>query len=707
MKGSVADQQFAHYIRARDNGHLKWLEEAKKFDRFYEGDQWEDADLNKLKNDGRPALTFNKVLSTVNAALGEHASRAMELTYKPKRNANREVAIVLSALANQIMHDNRYEFIENSVVADGLIMDRGYFDIRIDFSEHIQGEVKITSVDPRTVLLDPDAKEYDPDTWNEVITTKWLTPDDIANIYGSSKVDKLKTAVRAGQFRTYDSVKFEEQRFGDTDSTSTPDVDLQQREIRSVRVLERQYYRWQQQMMFVDPRTGDMKPVPESWDEMRVDMFAQQNGLTLFKRPTRKVRWTVTADDVVLYDEWSLYDKFTIVPYFPYFRRGRAFGMVRNLVSPQEALNKARSQTLHIVNTTANSGWTVEEGTLVNMTEDELEQRGAETGLVLIHARGSNPPQKIQPNSVPTGLTNISNETEYSIQAISGINDGMLGMTSDQVSGRMLDRKTERAQIQLQQPFKNLSLSRRLLGERLLELIQNFYTEERVIQITHEDDPGKDDQELVINTLDAAGQIVNDVTRGRYDVAITTRMAVDNQEEAEFQHMMDMRQHQIMLPDDVVLRHSPLRNREQIAERVREMQGAAEPSEQEAEMMMMQQQIAIETAQAELQKLQAQAEEIATKSALNMAKAEQEAGGANAPEMEFKRDQLEAQIQMKKDELMTRIKLAELTHQNKARSEQLRTLSDLTRTKYQAETQLESASMAKTQRDTGGKKNGG
>ena len=702
MKGNVADIQFAHYIRARDNGHKKWLDEAKKFDRFYGGDQWDESDLSKLRKDGRPALTFNKILSTVNAALGEHASRAMELTFKPKRNASREVSRTLSQLANQILHDNRYEFVENSVVADGLIMDRGFFDIRIDFSDHLQGEVKITSVDPRTVLLDPDAKEYDPSTWNEVMTTKWLTPDDIANIYGQAKMDKLHTRVKAGQFHTYDSVKFEEERFGDTDPANTPSVDLEDRQIRSIRVIERQYYRWQKQQYFVDPATGDMKEVPEGWDDEKVAMFAEQNQLTLHEKPNRKVRWTVTADDVVLFDEWSLYDAFTIVPYFPYFRRGRAFGMVRNLVSPQEALNKARSQTLHIVNTTANSGWTAEEGTLVNMTEDELEQRGAETGLVLIHARGSNPPQKIQPNSVPTGLTNIANETEYSIQAISGINDGALGMTSGQVSGKLMDRKTERAQMQLQQPFKNLSLTRRILGERLLKLIQNFYTEERVIQITHDDDPEKDAEELYINTVDAAGGIVNDVTRGRYDVSITTRVAVDNQDEAEFQHMIEMRQSGVMMPDDIIMRHSPLRNRDDIAERIREMQGTAEPSEEEIEMMMMQQQLAIETAQAELQKLMAEAEEVATRSALNMAKAEKEAGGANAPDMEFKRDQLEAQIQMKREELMTRIKLAELTHQNKARSEHLRTLSDLTRTKYQAETQLQSAAMA-SQRNAGGK----
>ena len=69
---------------------------------------------------------------------------------------------------------------------------------------------------------------------------------------------------------------------------------------------------------------------------------------------------TVTADDVVLDDDWSIYRSFTIVPFFPYFRRGNPFGPVDNLIDPQNLLNKTSSQELHIVNTTANSGWVIQ-----------------------------------------------------------------------------------------------------------------------------------------------------------------------------------------------------------------------------------------------------------------------------------------------------------------------------------------------------------
>lgn len=698
---SIARQNHARYVRARDNGHTQYLELAEKLDGFYTGEgQWDEKTKAKLEAEGRPALTFNMVLAVINTALGDQISRDVSVAFKPRRNASREVANVLNKLAMQIMHANRYRYLEMMVLADGLIQDRGFFDLRVDFSDHLQGDVKIRALDPRTVVLDPDAKEYDPNTWNEVMVTEWLSLEEIGGMYGEGKADEIRMVASAGDNFRFDSVRFDEKTFSGTSTGAanfgyTGADQMENRDIKSVRVVERQHYKWVMERMFVDPNTGDMAEVPSGWNDQKAEAFAAQMGLSLHKRPGRRVRWTVTADNVVLYDDWSLYRTFTVVPFFPYFRRGTPFGMVRNLIGPQEYLNKTRSQELHIVNTTANSGWTVEEGTLVNMTEDDLEERGAETGLVLVHARGANPPQKIQPNTVPTGLDRISEKAAFAIREISGVNDGMLGFAAPSVSGVALDRKTQQGQVQLQVPTKHMELSRRLVAEKILELVQDFYTEERVIHITYDHDPRKPEEEVHINAADAAGQLINDVTRGDYDVVISTLPSRDNFDEGQFADLMDMRMNGIAIPDPIIIRHSNLADRDAIADEVQKLLGQAEPTEQEIQMMQMQQQLAIEAAQAELQKLQAQAENFQSATALNMAKASQLAGGEQAPDQEFKREQLEAQIQLKREELQTRIALAQLTHQARAQGEQLRTAADLARTRFQGEVQMRSADAAK------------
>ena len=219
----------------------------------------------------------------------------------------------------------------------------------------------------------------------------------------------------------------------------------------------------------------------------------------------RRVRWTVTADTVVLFDDYSPYDHFTIVPYFPYFRRGKPFGMVRNLLSPQEQLNKITSQELHIVNTTANSGWIVESGSLSGMTPDDLEEHGAETGLVLEFNRGSSPPAKIPPNQIPTGLDRLGQKAARNIKEISGITDAMLGMDSPEVSGVAIQQKQGRGSLLLQVPLDNLAKTRQYLAEKILHMVQTYYTEERIIQITDESDPYKPRNKLKVNQMTPEG----------------------------------------------------------------------------------------------------------------------------------------------------------------------------------------------------------
>jgi hypothetical protein len=212
-----------------------------------------------------------------------------------------------------------------------------------------------------------------------------------------------------------------------------------------------------------------------------------------------------------------------------------------------------------------------------------------------------------------------------------------------------------------------------------------------VIQITYDTNPHVPEEELVINAQDSAGRLINDVTRGEYDIAVSTTPSRDNYDEGQFADLMEMRINGLAIPDPVIIRYSNLANRDEIAAEVEQLLGQAEPSEQELELMQMQQQIAIETAQADLEKLKAQAENFQASTALNMAKASQYAGGDDAPDVALARDELEAKIRMKREELSTRIRLAELTHQAKARGEQLRTAAQLATTRFQGEVQLESA----------------
>lgn len=679
----IASSQWDRYERARDNGHLEYIEMAKKCDAYYQGDQWDFQDAAILDAEGRPALTINTILPTINTVLGEQSTRRADIQFKPRRGGDEEVAQTLNKLYMQIADNNKLDWVEQQVFSDGLIMDgRGYFDCRIDFSDHVEGEIRITAKDPLDILIDPDAKEYDPKTWNEIFETKWMTLDEIEEMYGKKKADDLLFIAENGNTFGRDSVEYEETRYGDTDSAddylgSSNDPE-DYRNVRALRVIERQHRKITRIDCFVDPNTGDARPAPEAWNDRKIKKFAKDYGLSVINKMQKKVRWTVTCDKVVLHDDWSPYNDFTIVPYFSYFRRGRPFGMVRNLLSPQEQLNKISSQELHIVNTTANSGWMVETGSLVGMTADDLEEHGAETGLVIEYARGTNPPMKISPNTIPTGLDRIGQKAAANIQAISGINESMLGTDSAEVSGIAIQAKQNRGAIMIQVPLDNLRKTRHYLAEKILNLVQTFYTEERVIQVTNDADPLKPREPMVINEMTPEGRIINDLTLGEYDVVVATAPARDSFDEVQFAEALNLRQVGVAIPDDAIIEYSHLAKKGELAKRIRMITGVEQSPEQQQQAAMMQQ-VQMQQVQLELEKMQAEVQKLNSESAVNISKVQD----TTDVQPQLRMAELQTKIEIKMQELQLRRELADLTNEVRTNQQQTQAAARIATTAMQ------------------------
>ena len=681
----ITRSQWARYERARDNGHLDYVEMALKCDEYYQGDQWDLDDQAALEQEGRPALTINTILPTINTILGEQSTRRADIQFKPRRGGDGDIAHTLTKLYMQIADNNKLDWVEQQVFSDGLIMDgRGYFDVRMDFSDHVEGEIRITSKDPLDILIDPDAKDADPKTWNEVFETRWMTLDEIEELYGKKCADRLLFVAENGMSFGPDSVEYQETRFGDTETNDDyfgagVPGDEEYLNVKTLRVVERQLKKLSRAMFFVDPDTGDQRQAPDAWSEAKNKKFAKQYNLNLISKVIRKIRWTVTCDQVVLHDDWSPYNQFTIVPFFCYFRRGNPFGVVRNLLSPQEQLNKIASQELHIVNTTANSGWMVESGSLVGMTADDLEEHGAETGLILEYARGTTPPQKIGANQIPTGLDRIAQKAALNIKSISGVNDSMLGTDSAEVSGIAIQAKQNRGAIMIQVPLDNLRKSRQYLAEKILNLIQTFYTEQRVIQVTNEDDPLKPREEMVINEQTPEGRVINDLTLGEYDVIVATAPARDSFDETQFAEAIALRQAGVVVPDDAIIEYSHLARKGELAKRIRQMTGQEPPTPEQQEAMAQQQQVQMQQLQLEMAKLDAEVKKTQSEAALNIAKVQD----TTDVDPQIRMAEIQAKIQINEEQLELRRELADLSNAAKESQSQTSAATKLATAAFQ------------------------
>ena len=655
---ALATEQFERFQYCRDRSHLAFLEKAEKCDNFFAGDQWSKADLARLNLQRRPALTINKIISTISTILGEQIFNRAEVDYRPKTGAKSETADALNKVWRHIAQNNQLQWTRSDVFCDGIIRSRGFYDLRLDFTDSMRGEAAVTLLNSKNVVIDPDAEEYDPDKWNDVFTTKWMTPQDIAILYSKADAEILQHAESSAFPFGFDSIERARNSFSD-ESRNVWDGGLRDPDKvrRNIRVLDRQFHRLDSRKHFVDRNTGDMRPVPDTWERERIAYVIDKYRLDIVKKLVKRIRWTVTADNVILHDEWSPYKHFTVIPYFPFFRYGRTIGIVENLLGPQELLNKTTSQELHVVNTTANSGWKMKAGSLRNMSVEELEQNGSRTGLVLELDDIANA-EKIQPNQIPTGLERLSYKAEESIKTISNVTDSMQGNDREDVAAKAIAYKQQRGSINFSKVMDNLERTDYLLARNTLDLVKSFYTEPRILTITH-DITGEEPEELRVKEVDSeTGEIVNDLTLGEYDIVISSAPFRATLEDSQFEQGKGMRELGIPIPDDILIENSRLARKNELIKR---LQGDKESPEAQARAALEQR-----AAEAEVSKVEGEAEDRKADALLKTTRAQKEAAeaeGGNAAELEKVR--LEA-------ELKRELQAEELSMKREAHEEELR-----------------------------------
>jgi hypothetical protein len=619
---SIVKEQYERYIYARDNGHTKFLDKAERCDAFYNGEQWNAADKAKLARQRRPALTLNKLLPSVAAIQGQQLNNRSDVSFRPKDGGNAETAMALDKLWLHVSNTNNLDTLESDVFTDGIITSRGFYDVRMDFDDNIYGDVRIKLLNPYNVILDPDAEEYDPKRWKEVWLTKWLSHDDIERIYGKDVARQLKGKVQSRYEIGYDFVDKRYGSFGGSDRRVGDEFDPDATHRRRFRVLERQHRTKSIRPHFVDVITGETRVIPENWGPEKIAQAVQAYNLQVIKRPYEEIKWTVTIDDVLAHDEKSPYNDFTIVPYFPFFRHGTTIGLVENMIDPQELYNKTKSQELHVINSTANGGWQGEEGQLANMTEEELEHRGAETGLVIMRKKGTLPLEKIQPNQIPSGLDRIGFMAAEDLKEISMASDSLRGFDREDVAAKAIMTKQAMGASNFAMPLHNLQRTRGLLAARVLDLIQQYYTEERAITVT-KSDLAAQPETLTVNQMSPEGEVLNNLQAGEYEVVLTTVPARNTFEESQFQQAKELRELGIMIPDDILIENSTLYRKHEIAKRLKEMQGGAEQSPEQQQAA----QIELQIRQLEGQKMAAETRKIEAEAVLALVRAQDLAEG--------------------------------------------------------------------------------
>lgn len=592
-------------VWSRDRqAHRIWALEAKRAVEYLEGIQWTEEDRRALEEQKRPALVFNRISPLFRLIQGFFRQNRADIRYLPGADvaSNTEIAEALTHTVKQIDEVTQAKWGEAEVFKDGMAAGRGYKDIRLDYERNALGQVEQKPLDPFSVYLDCDADEYDIAEHNHVTVNRYMSLNQVAMLYGGAQAKDLfdrigdRRAIMSADMVIGDSDEIAPQRFFGLEDylrdvpeqwhhfggalRGTYPMEHLDRARKLLRVLDRQHRQLKRCRYAVDVDTGDKVVLPDQWDDDRVRMMLQQMQgrnyrVTILPGVRWAWRWTVTCMDKVLWDDWSPYETPTIIGFFPYFRRGVTPSFCRDLIDPQNEVNKRRSALIHAIMVSANPGWVYEEGSLDPESEDALEDHGGAPGLNLRYRQGREAPKRIQPGVPPQGLRLLDQEAQNDLKEISGVNDSALGNVDRVQSGRAIEARQRQAIISHEVAFDNMARFRELRGRKLLEIVQTYYTTERLVRTLGDDGQM---QERAINRRMAADRIVNDLTTGRYLVAIDEAPASSTFLQAQFEEGMELVKAGVMpmqIAADVLVDLSTMPRKEEIKRRIAMAQQAA------------------------------------------------------------------------------------------------------------------------------------
>lgn len=521
---------------------------------YYDGYQWTPAEQAVLRKRKQPVITINRIKRKIDAMVGiEQRGRVDPRAYP--RNPQDEAAADAATKALVFVDDNtRFDSKRSAAFENVLVEGYGGCEVIVEMKRG-RPEVVINRLRWEEIFFDPYSREKDFSDAAYTGCMKWMTIDAALELYG---------AVYQGE--------------GDLGE-----------------LLEKT-------MKFAQDTTFEDRPATQvsRWADQRqkrvriAQMYYRKGGIWCL---------AIFCGGGIIYQGESDYldedgkPDNPIILFSGYVdRENQRYGVVRDMISAQDEINKRRSKLLHQLN----SRQTIAVKGAVDSVTDMKRQLAMPDGHVEINIEafedairaGVKPFEVVQNADQTAGQFSLLQESKSEIDML-GPNASLLGQLEGNQSGRAIQAQQNAGFAELAPIYDSLRDWTLRVYRAIWNRIRQYWTEERWIRIT--DDMGSVEfvglnvQQGMQFAMGPTGPVMqpvmqNAVAEMDLDIIIEDMPDVASLKQEEFAQMADMAGKGVPIPPEALIEASSLRNKKEILDRMEEAKAQA----MQAQMAQMQ-----------------------------------------------------------------------------------------------------------------------
>lgn len=460
-----------------------WRDHAAIDYRFREGDHWTAAEKAALAERGQPPTVRNEVKPIIDRVHGQFLMTRQTTTFVG-RNAPQDdpQAALQSDLLRFTDHRSGYEFAESRVTLDGLTGGFGVLESGWRWDAHGEKCLFQRAENPFHVFPDPFSTEWDWSDAKYVQRAKWLDVEDAITLWPEKERD-LRSFLHGHEYELNESLGIDGQMVNEANALY---LDRARQRIRPV---ETWYRRKVRKFLVMTPDGSQSLSLPVgSGDLKTLTARLPPNSWTTEPTYVDEMWLGVHLGALLIHHDRSPYvhQQFPFTPFFADRKRnGEPFGLARNIVPINEAINKRESKALNML---TNRRIIAERGAIDDPSRASIENAKADGYLEV--EPGALTQQKILfPDNQDVGNAQVAllQEAKAAMPRVSGISDESLGLRSEVRSGIGIQRKQAMTNLITNPIVQNLRAFRHQRTQLMQQLMKEVYTEAMAFQVT--DDP--------------------------------------------------------------------------------------------------------------------------------------------------------------------------------------------------------------------------